>query len=95
VIPIVVCNQSGCPDDQTVSPEAVGIGCLMFGTLYGQAIAESDATRLPLVDAEVTWKILVMWRRARAGGALKALLDALFTKVTSKANPMNYVPSAF
>jgi DNA-binding transcriptional LysR family regulator len=41
---------------------------------------------LPLADAEVTWKILVMWRRGRAGGALKALLDALFTKVTPKAN---------
>jgi DNA-binding transcriptional LysR family regulator len=41
---------------------------------------------LPLVDAEVTWNILVMWRRGRAGGALKALLNALFTKVTSKAN---------
>jgi len=37
---------------------------------------------LPLVDAEVTWNILVMWRRGRAGGALKALLNALFTKVT-------------
>jgi DNA-binding transcriptional LysR family regulator len=37
---------------------------------------------LPLADAEVTWKILVMWRRGRAGGALKALLDALSTKVT-------------
>jgi DNA-binding transcriptional LysR family regulator len=37
---------------------------------------------LPLADAEVTWKIMVMWRRGRAGGALKALLDALFTKVT-------------
>jgi DNA-binding transcriptional LysR family regulator len=41
---------------------------------------------LPLADTEVTWKILVMWRRGRAGGALKALLDALFTKVTPKAN---------
>jgi DNA-binding transcriptional LysR family regulator len=41
---------------------------------------------LPLADAEVTWKILVMWRRGRAGGALKALLDALFTKITPKAN---------
>src|SRR5258706_14217038 len=40
---------------------------------------------LPLADAEVTWKILVMWRRGTAGGALKALLDALFTKVTPKA----------
>ena len=40
---------------------------------------------LPLADAEVTWKILVMWRRGRADGALKALLDALFTKVTPKA----------
>jgi DNA-binding transcriptional LysR family regulator len=35
---------------------------------------------LPLADAEVTWKILVIWRQGRAGGALKALLDALFTK---------------
>ncbi len=41
---------------------------------------------LPLADAEVTWNILVMWRRGKAGGALKALLDALFTKVTPKAN---------
>ena len=41
---------------------------------------------LPLADAEVTWKIMVIWRRGRAGGALKALLDALFTKVTPKAN---------
>jgi DNA-binding transcriptional LysR family regulator len=41
---------------------------------------------LPLADAEVTWKILVMWRRGRAGGALKALLNALFTKVTPKTN---------
>jgi DNA-binding transcriptional LysR family regulator len=40
---------------------------------------------LPLADAEVTWKILVIWRRGRAGGALKALLDALFTKKTPKA----------
>jgi DNA-binding transcriptional LysR family regulator len=32
---------------------------------------------LPLADAGVTWKILVMWRQGRAGGALKALLDAL------------------
>src|SRR5258707_15292126 len=29
--------------------------------------------------------LLVMWRRGTAGGALKALLDALFTKVTPKA----------
>jgi DNA-binding transcriptional LysR family regulator len=41
---------------------------------------------LPLADAEVTWKILVMWRRGRAGGALKALLDALFTKIALEAN---------
>ena len=41
---------------------------------------------LPLAEAEVTWKILVMWRRGRAGGALKALLNTLFTKVTPKAN---------
>jgi DNA-binding transcriptional LysR family regulator len=41
---------------------------------------------LPLTDAEVTWKILVMWRRGKAGGALKTLLDALFTKVTPKAD---------
>jgi DNA-binding transcriptional LysR family regulator len=41
---------------------------------------------LPLADEEVTWKILVTWRRGRAGGALKALLDALFTKETPKAN---------
>jgi DNA-binding transcriptional LysR family regulator len=37
---------------------------------------------LPLADAEVTWKILVIWRRGRAGGALKALLDALLTVTT-------------
>ncbi len=41
---------------------------------------------LPLADAEVTWKIMVIWRRGRSGGALKALLNALFTKVTPKAN---------
>jgi len=35
---------------------------------------------VPLADAEVTWKILVVWRRGRAGGALKALLDALSRK---------------
>jgi DNA-binding transcriptional LysR family regulator len=40
---------------------------------------------LPLADAEVTRKILVIWRRGRAGGALKALLDALFTKTPPKA----------
>ena len=33
---------------------------------------------LPLENSEVTWKILVIWRRGRAGGALKALLNALF-----------------
>ena len=37
---------------------------------------------LPLADAEVTWKFLVVWRRGRTGGALKALLDALFAKVS-------------
>ena len=37
---------------------------------------------------EVTWKIVVVWQRGRAGGALKALLDALFTKVTHKAIEM-------
>jgi DNA-binding transcriptional LysR family regulator len=41
---------------------------------------------LPLADAEVTWKILVIWRRGRTGGALKALLDAMFTNPTPKAN---------
>ena len=41
---------------------------------------------LPLEDAEVTWKILVVWRRGRVGGALNTLLDALFRKVTPKAN---------
>jgi DNA-binding transcriptional LysR family regulator len=40
---------------------------------------------LPLADAEVTWKILVIWRRGRAGGALKVLLDALFTRVSPQA----------
>ena len=49
-------------------------------------VSPSGVVVLPLADAEVTWKILVMWRRGRAGGALKALLDALFTKVTPKAN---------
>ena len=41
---------------------------------------------LPLADAEVTWKILVIWRRGRARGALKALLNALFTKVTPETS---------
>jgi DNA-binding transcriptional LysR family regulator len=41
---------------------------------------------LPLADPEVTWKIVVMWRRGRAGGALKALLDALFF---AKGNSQN------
>jgi DNA-binding transcriptional LysR family regulator len=41
---------------------------------------------LPLADAEVTWNILVTWRRGRADGALKVLLDALFRKVSPKAN---------
>jgi hypothetical protein len=41
---------------------------------------------LPLADADVTWRILVTWRRGKTGGALKALLDALFTKVTPEAN---------
>src|SRR5258705_537852 len=41
---------------------------------------------LPLADPEVTWKILVTWRRGKAGGALKALLDTLFRKVTPKAS---------
>jgi DNA-binding transcriptional LysR family regulator len=40
---------------------------------------------LPLADADVTWKFLVVWRRGRTGGALKTLLDAL-SKVTPKAN---------
>ena len=40
---------------------------------------------LPLADADVTWKILVTWRRGRTGGALKTLLDAL-SEVTPKAN---------
>jgi DNA-binding transcriptional LysR family regulator len=40
---------------------------------------------LHLADAEVTWKILAVWRRGRAGGALKALLDALLT-VTPKGS---------
>jgi DNA-binding transcriptional LysR family regulator len=34
---------------------------------------------LPLVDAGVTCKITAAWRRGRAGGALKALLDAMLT----------------
>jgi DNA-binding transcriptional LysR family regulator len=37
---------------------------------------------LPLADSEVTWRIMVVWRRGTPGGALKALLNALFTKVT-------------
>src|SRR5258708_15148241 len=32
------------------------------------------------------WKILVTWRRGRTGGALKAVLFALFAKVTPEAN---------
>jgi DNA-binding transcriptional LysR family regulator len=42
---------------------------------------------LPIADAEVTWKILVIWRRGRTGGALKALLDALLTPAP-KANEL-------
>jgi hypothetical protein len=53
---------------------------------YGSPYSPPGVVILPLADAEVTWKILVMWRRGRAGGALKALLDALFTKETPKAN---------
>jgi DNA-binding transcriptional LysR family regulator len=45
---------------------------------------------LPLADAEVTWKVLVMWRRGRTGGALKALLDALFTNVTDPSSPSSW-----
>jgi hypothetical protein len=41
---------------------------------------------LPLADQEVTWKILVLWRRGKAGGVLKGLLEALFTKVTPKTS---------
>ncbi len=44
---------------------------------------------LPLADTEVTWKIMVIWRRGRVGGALKALLDALFTKLIPKAKEAN------
>jgi len=40
---------------------------------------------LPLADADVTWRILVTWRRGRTGGALKALLDALFAKIPPRA----------
>jgi hypothetical protein len=42
------------------------------------------AVILPLADAEVTWKILVIWRRGKGGGALKALLDALFAKAAPR-----------
>ncbi len=45
---------------------------------------------LPLADAEVTWKILVVWRRVRACGALKALLDALLT-VTPKGSEAKWI----
>jgi DNA-binding transcriptional LysR family regulator len=38
---------------------------------------------LPLTDAEVTWKILVVWR-GRPSGALKALLEALLTKALTR-----------
>jgi DNA-binding transcriptional LysR family regulator len=41
---------------------------------------------LPLADAEVTWKILVVWRRGRASGALKALLDALLNERLNRRN---------
>lgn len=34
----------------------------------------------PLADADVTWQILVVWQRGKAGGALRTLLDGLFEK---------------
>jgi DNA-binding transcriptional LysR family regulator len=40
---------------------------------------------LPLADADVTWKFLVVWRPGRTGGALKALLDAL-SRLTPKGS---------
>jgi LysR family transcriptional regulator, benzoate and cis,cis-muconate-responsive activator of ben and cat genes len=49
---------------------------------YASQCSPPGVVILPLADAEVTWKILVMWRRGKAGGALKALLDALFANVT-------------
>jgi DNA-binding transcriptional LysR family regulator len=52
---------------------------------YGSHYSPPGVIMLPLADAEVTWKILVVWRLGRAAGALKALLDALFSEVTSKA----------
>ena len=48
---------------------------------------------LPLEDAEVTWKIVVTWRRGRTGGALKASLDALFAKVTPEAKRQGWLPT--
>jgi DNA-binding transcriptional LysR family regulator len=42
---------------------------------------------LPLADAEVSWKILVIWRRGRTGGALKALLDALLRPAPKAKEP--------
>jgi DNA-binding transcriptional LysR family regulator len=41
---------------------------------------------LPLADAEVTWKIVAVWRRGRSGGALKAFLDVLFTQPAPTPN---------
>jgi DNA-binding transcriptional LysR family regulator len=43
-------------------------------------LSPAGVVMLPLADAEVTWKIVVVWRRGRAGGALKALLDAMLNE---------------
>ena len=42
---------------------------------------------LPLADPGVTWKILVIWRRGKTGGALQALLDALLTPAPKASKP--------
>jgi DNA-binding transcriptional LysR family regulator len=53
---------------------------------FARHLSAPGVVILPLADTEVTWKMLVVWRRGRAGGALKALLDALSRKVSPKAN---------
>jgi DNA-binding transcriptional LysR family regulator len=60
---------------------------------FASHLAFPGVVILPLADEEVTWKILVIWRLGRAGGALKALLDALFPKKTPKANETTGQPN--
>jgi hypothetical protein len=43
----------------------------------GKHLSPAGVVILPLVDAGVTFRITAAWRRGKAGGALKALLDAL------------------